>query len=135
MGRQQQGKGWIRQKRPEVVEGEHLGDQFPKPQFCFKMRITSGISSPPGRRPRIPGGEHQRGAASQVTTKQRHRRKAAEQADHQLDLDEAADQIPGKVFGQPGADAHGEEVGADHRRELGDQIPEQMGRQGPAIGS
>ena len=38
-------------------------------------------------------------------------------ADHQLDLDEARNQVALDKARQPGADTHREQIGPDHRRE------------------
>jgi hypothetical protein len=60
---------------------------------------------------------------------QRRRRQPAEDADQQLDLHEARDQIALDVARQPRADAHRKEIGADHGRELHHRIAEQIARQ------
>ena len=127
--REQNGYG----QRPEIIEGQHLRHQILERQFALEDAHDQRDFQPDQHtdakyhqiehqleRRRQPG-EHQ---------KQRDRRKTAEQADHQLDLDEAADQVARDVFRQPRADAHGEQVGADHRRELRHRIAEQVGRQG-----
>ena len=120
-------------QRPEIVEGQHLRHQILEGQLALEDAHDQRNLQPDQHadaenrqiehqleRPRQPGEHHE----------QPDRRKTAQQADHQLDLDEAADQVAGDVFRQPRTDAHGEKISTDHRRELHHRVAQQIGRQG-----
>ena len=120
-------------QRTEVIESEHLRHQILERQLALQnahnQRDFQSNKDADAEHHQI---EHQLERRRQPSEheKQRDRRKTAEQPDHQLDLDEAADQVARDVLRQPRADAHREQVGADHRRELHHRIAEQVGRQG-----
>jgi len=116
----------------QVIEGEHLRDQVLEGQFALQDAHDQGDFQPDQRTDaEYHQVEHQLERCRQPgeDQEQADRGKTAEQADHQLDLDETADQVAGDVFRQPRPGAHGEQVGADHRRELHDRIAQQVGRQ------
>jgi hypothetical protein len=130
--RQQQGKQHRYRERADVVESKHLRDQILERHFALQdahdqRNLQSDQDADQQHQavereaegPRVEGEQQE----------QQPGREAAEQADQQFDLDEAHQQIAADIFRQPGADAHREQVDADHGGELHHRVAQQVARQ------
>jgi hypothetical protein len=132
MGRQQQREQHRDRQGTDVVEGEHLGDQVLELHLALEDAHDQRDLQPDqdaDQQHQAVEREAEGPGMQGEQEEQQPRRDAAEQADQQLDLDEAQQQVSRHVLRQPGTDAHGEQVGADHRRELGHRVAEQVAGQ------
>jgi hypothetical protein len=135
--RQQQREQHRHRQRADVIDAEHLRHQILERHFALEDAHDQRNFQPDEDADQQHQAVQREAEGPGVQGKQQEQqpgREAAEQADQQFDLDEAQQQ-PGHGCGadmlrQPGADAHGEQVGADHGGELGHRIAQQVAGQG-----
>ncbi len=129
MRRQQQRKEDRDGQRAEVVEGQHARDEFVEGDIALEDAHHQRDFQPDQHADRKHGAVEQHAEGAGIGgegDEQPGRRKAADQPDRELDLDEGADQIARDELRQPGADAHREQIGADDGGKLGDRVAEQI---------
>jgi hypothetical protein len=138
---QQQREGQRHQQRAQVVEGQHLADEFAQAgtlaaRFFFQdahhQRDLQAHQAAHQQHQRIEQHAkwrlHARGQQA-VRGEETHRQQTAQQGHQQLHPQELRHQLTLHETAQVGADAQGEQIAADDGAELQHRVAEQVGGQ------